>query len=74
MKPEKLTKLIGQAVNDYHMIENGDRIVVGISGGSDSVAMLLLMLQRLKRVPIAYELIPVIVVISMEIMRIIMDA
>lgn len=32
--------LARQAIDDYHMIENGDRIAVGISGGKDSLTLL----------------------------------
>jgi hypothetical protein len=47
-----LQKLLGamrKAIEDYHMIENGDRIAVGVSGGKDSLA-LLCALAKLKRV------------------------
>lgn len=61
MSENRLSKLMGLAINDYNMLANGDRIVVGISGGMDSLALLLLMNNRLKRVPISYMMIPVIV-------------
>ena len=40
MKLQQLYSLVRRAVDDYHMIEENDRIAVGISGGKDSLAML----------------------------------
>lgn len=61
MKERNLSLLLGQAVNDYRMIEDGDRIAVGISGGMDSLALLLLLHFRLQRIPVDYALLPVFV-------------
>ena len=40
MKLQQLMSLTRQAIDDYHMIGNGDRIAVGISGGKDSLTLL----------------------------------
>ncbi|MBQ9927773.1 MAG: tRNA 2-thiocytidine(32) synthetase TtcA [Lachnospiraceae bacterium] len=40
MKLQQLMSYIRRAVDDYHMIEENDRIAVGISGGKDSLALL----------------------------------
>ena len=40
MKLQQLMSLTRQAIDDYHMISNGDRIAVGISGGKDSLTLL----------------------------------
>ena len=43
-----MQKLMGQlrrCIEDYHMIEDGDRIAVGVSGGKDSLTLLYLLAQ-----------------------------
>lgn len=40
---EKVRKLVVRGLNDFSMIENGDRIMVGVSGGKDSALLLLLL-------------------------------
>ncbi len=40
MKLQKLYSYVRRAVDDYNMIENGDRIAIGISGGKDSLTLL----------------------------------
>ncbi|MEM5947989.1 ATP-binding protein [Spirochaetia bacterium 38H-sp] len=47
---------LGQGISRYNMIEDGDRIVLGISGGKDSLALALLLSLRRKWLPIDYEL------------------
>lgn len=51
-----LKKNIGKALHQYDMISNGDRILVGLSGGRDSFALMWMLDERLKRVPIHYDL------------------
>ncbi|MDF7799858.1 ATP-binding protein [Pontiellaceae bacterium B1224] len=52
----KLCHLAGKAIIDYKMIQEGDRLLVGISGGVDSM-MLMHVLDRLqKRAPVGFEL------------------
>jgi len=41
------------------MISDGDRIVVGLSGGKDSLTLLWILTERLSRIPIHYDLFPV---------------
>ncbi|MBM6828254.1 tRNA 2-thiocytidine biosynthesis protein TtcA [Anaerotignum lactatifermentans] len=48
MKLQKLLSYVRRAVDDYHMIEEGDRIAVGVSGGKDSIC-LLIALKHLQR-------------------------
>lgn len=40
MKLQQVLSLTRKAVDDYHMIEAGDHIAVGISGGKDSLTLL----------------------------------
>ena len=40
MKLQRLLSLVRKAADDYNMIEDGDRIAIGISGGKDSLALL----------------------------------
>ena len=50
---------IGRAIHHYDMINDGDRILVGVSGGKDSLTLIWYLKERLARIPITYELIPV---------------
>lgn len=58
MTDKNLSKHLGQAINDYGMIQDKDKIVIGLSGGMDSLAMLFLLHSRMQRIPITYELYP----------------
>ena len=51
-----LNRCMGRALHQYKMISDGDRIVVGVSGGADSLTLMSMLRERLKRVPITYEL------------------
>jgi tRNA 2-thiocytidine biosynthesis protein TtcA len=50
---------VGKALHQYDMISDGDRILVGLSGGRDSFTLLWMLKERLERIPIHYSLYPV---------------
>lgn len=56
---KRLCRQVGQAIVDYNMIEEGDRVMVCVSGGKDSYGMLDILLKMQQRAPIKFELIAV---------------
>jgi selenocysteine lyase/cysteine desulfurase/tRNA(Ile)-lysidine synthase TilS/MesJ len=54
--PKKLMRWVGQAVMQWDMIEDGDRLLLGVSGGKDSLSLLHVLLSLQKRAPVKFEL------------------
>lgn len=52
----EIRRLVGKAIHRYRLIEDGDRILIALSGGKDSMVMLHVLHERRARVPINYEL------------------
>ena len=57
VKPSRpLLAAAGRAIGDYTMIHDGDRILLGLSGGKDSLTLLHILLHLQKKAPIKFEL------------------
>ena len=52
----RFVKKVGKGINDFNMIQDQDKILLGISSGKDSLAMALALSLRTKWLPIHYEM------------------
>jgi len=56
---KRLRRLVGQAIADYSMIEAGDKVMVCLSGGKDSYAMLDVLMRLREKSPVPFDLVAV---------------
>eukprot|EP00039_Didymoeca_costata_P005534 m.82303 g.82303 ORF g.82303 m.82303 type:complete len:1086 (+) comp12863_c0_seq3:256-3513(+) len=54
--PKHLLSLTGKAIKDYNMIKDGDRVLIGLSGGKDSLCMLHVLRTLQRKAPIKFDI------------------
>ncbi len=54
--PKSLLRKVGRAIADFHMIREGDRLLLGVSGGKDSLSLLQILLHLRTYAPVRFDL------------------
>lgn len=54
--PKKILQPVGRAIAQYKMLRDGDRVLLGLSGGKDSLALLMVLKHLQRHAPIKFEL------------------
>lgn len=53
---KEMKRLMGKAIHQRNMVRDGDHILVAVSGGKDSLSLLWLLRERIRRIPIQYRI------------------
>lgn len=56
---KRIRKKAGTAIHDYRMIEEGDKVLVAVSGGKDSIVLLKVLADLRRAAPVSFDIIPV---------------
>src|SRR5918911_5707944 len=56
---QRIAKKVTKAITDYRLIEDGDRVMVGLSGGKDSWALIQILDVLRRRAPVRFSLVAV---------------
>jgi len=54
--PKSLLRKVGRAIADYQMIRDGDRVLLGVSGGKDSLSLLQILMHLRTYAPVNFDL------------------
>jgi selenocysteine lyase/cysteine desulfurase/tRNA(Ile)-lysidine synthase TilS/MesJ len=54
--PKKIMSMVGKAIKDWNLIEEGDSLLLGLSGGKDSLALLHILLAFQKKAPVTFSI------------------
>lgn len=54
--PKQLNRLIGQAMHTYNMLDDGDTVLIAVSGGIDSLVLAAILQEWQKKAPITYTI------------------
>ncbi|MGL1931998.1 MAG: tRNA 2-thiocytidine biosynthesis protein TtcA [Desulfotalea sp.] len=57
--PAQFNKLLGKAMHDYKMLNDGDRVIIGLSGGVDSLALAWILQSWQQKAPISYKVLAI---------------
>ena len=66
MIQSKVNRAVGKAIHDYNMILDQDNILVAVSGGTDSLALLNILFSFQKKAPVEFNIVPVYIDLGFE--------